>query len=751
MSANLFIATVLLIGASGLVAQGLLLRELLVSFYGNELTLGIGLANWVALEALGVYLIGRYMDVARDKLKPFILLQIAFSFFLPASIYLARSFHSLQGIPFGEGVGLPTVFAVSFLVLSLTGFCHGALFSACCKLHSLKSAEAAGSIGRVYALETFGTIAGGVAFTFIFIPYLGPFQAACLVSIFNLFLCFVILRRPLRTALNYFIIAGIVLCLWAIGNSGLLENASLKNRWGRLEILSSRNSAYGNIAVAKQREQFTFYYNGLPVVVTPNPNRQFVEEFGNIPLLFHPAPKKVLVIGAGAGGLLNEIEKHQVSGIDYAELDPMLIRMINDYPTSLTRAELSDKRLKVINTDGRLFLKETDERYDCILVGLSSPSDLASNRIFTQEFFALAGQRLRGGGIFSLWLPGSLTYLSDDLAGINASINAALCASFRYVRLVPGEYNIFLASDSDALTKVTAAGLSAEIEGRRIKTAALVPGYLEYRLNDVWQDWFTANETRVPKMVNQDMRPSAVYRMLVYSNNKFSSKVAQALRAFEKMRLAPLLAVLAALTFVTVVFARIRRPARAPTAICIFTTGFFSMLVNLILLFTYQTHFGSLYHKLAILITIFMAGIGAGGIWASGCLGKVKKPGFVFACLELGIAVFALFAAGVVFRVGQLGSFAETALFLSLFGCGLLTGFEFPFAAKLIEDKDKAGGVSGLLYAADLLGGWFAGIFGGVIMLPVLGVLNCCVLIAAFKLSSLTVFLVSGRKTGDEN
>ncbi len=49
-------ASLLIMGLSGIIAQILLLRELLVSFYGNELTLGIILANWLLLEAFGFLL-----------------------------------------------------------------------------------------------------------------------------------------------------------------------------------------------------------------------------------------------------------------------------------------------------------------------------------------------------------------------------------------------------------------------------------------------------------------------------------------------------------------------------------------------------------------------------------------------------------------------------------------------------------------------------------------------------------------------
>jgi spermidine synthase len=66
-------------GLSGIVAQILFLRELLVSFLGNELTLGIILANWLLLEAIGSFSIGRSVKRIEKKLEVYVSLQLIFS------------------------------------------------------------------------------------------------------------------------------------------------------------------------------------------------------------------------------------------------------------------------------------------------------------------------------------------------------------------------------------------------------------------------------------------------------------------------------------------------------------------------------------------------------------------------------------------------------------------------------------------------------------------------------------------------
>ena len=56
------------------------------------------------------------------------------------------------------------------------------------------------------------------------------------------------------------------------------------------------------------------------------------------------------------------------------------------------------------------------------------------------------------------------------------------------------------------------------------------------------------------------------------------------------------------------------------------------------------------------------------------------------------------------------------------------------------------GFTSGLLYFSDLIGGWLAGVVGAVVFLPILGLINTCIVIVMFKLSSLLLLLTVGKR-----
>lgn len=741
------VLAILVTGLSGIVAQVLLLRELLISFLGNELTLGIILAGWLISEALGVFIIGKIIDRVRNKIDIFVILQLLFSLTLPLSIYLSRTFKSLFGILPGEAIGLLPIFYASFLIILLPGFCHAALFSCGCKIYSLSEKQAVRSIGRIYALEITGTVIGGLVLTYALLPRLNSFQIAFIVSVANFFTAFAFLRYSSGRILKYITLAliGLVIYLSANGSIANIQRLSVERQFKPAEVLAYDNSLYGNVAVIKQEGQYTFFYNGVPAVTVPFPDITFVEEFGNLPLLFQQSPKDVLIISGGAGGLINEILKYPVEKIDYVELDPLIIDMLNKFPSDLIKRELNDKKTNVINTDGRLFIRSTPDRYDLILVGLSTPRDLSTNRLFTSEFFSLIKKRLNPKGILAFCLPGSLTYLSRELRDINACILNALDSNYGHIRIIPGDYNIFLASESKEIMEVTPALITQRIKLFNIKTKFLAaPGYLDYRLNKKWTDWFERSLSGATKKINLDTAPYAVFQMLVLWNKQYSYAISAGLNYLSNLRLwdilIPALIMTSALFYIF--YRKAGRLAKKAIAYSILTTGFSGMLMSLVLIFVFQVYYGYIYHIIGVLISLFMAGCVSGSIFITHYDKAGKNHFNLFVRLEILIIIFSCITAIIINNFPENAHYSSLVVFILSFALGALVGMEFPLAGRIyLPRKEQIGETVGLLYFSDLLGGCIAGVLGGVLLLPVLGLFNACLVIIIFKSSSLFLLL----------
>ena len=106
------------------------MRELLVVFYGNELALGVMLANWLLWTALGASLLGRWAVRSRHPRKLVAGLQTLLAFALPLTLLAVRASKGFcQSIP-GEILGPVPMFLTSCATLSVFCVISGGLFAA---------------------------------------------------------------------------------------------------------------------------------------------------------------------------------------------------------------------------------------------------------------------------------------------------------------------------------------------------------------------------------------------------------------------------------------------------------------------------------------------------------------------------------------------------------------------------------------------------------------------------------------------
>lgn len=756
------ILAVIIIGLSGIIAQILLLRELLITFYGNELSIGIILANWLILEAAGAFFLGRSIERLKRKLELFIGTNIVFSLSFPAAIYAARIIKNILGLTAGEAVGLMPIIFSSFLILFFIGLTHGALFTFGCKIYSLYSKkDDALSVGNVYIYETLGTIIGGIGLTYLLIPYFHSFQIAFAVSFVNILLCIYLLLPSFKDSgiskITIFLSLIIFIILNYILFTGKAENLhrlSIKQQWAKQDIIYYQNSVYGNVAVSKAKEQYTFFSNGIPVITTPTPDIAFVEEFTHLPMLFHPKPVKVLIISGGAGGIINEVLKHpSVDSIYYAELDPLILNAVDKFTTDLTERELEDKKVNIEYIDGRLFVKTSSAKYDIILVGVSNPLDLKSNRLFTKEFFTLARAKLKYNGIFVIGLPGSLSYIGEELRDLNKCVINTLKDSFPYIRIIPGDTNLFLASGQEEITLIDYAELAGRFKQRNLDTKLLSPSYIEYKLAGRWINWFLKSVEGATIKINRDFAPIGMFYSISYWNALFSPYIKNIFKALEGINLKFFFIVFAFLMAVILFFhARLKRTFAIPA--CVLTTGFAGMIFNLVLIFAFQVLYGYVFQWAGLLITFIMAGIAGGAVIMTLFLERIKKGFVPFVGIEASLVLFSGLLPLIFFVIpscaGISAEMLKTIFVLLCFSSGCLIGLEFPLANKIYLKKkyEKSGmadlsGTAGLLYGADLFGGFVGGVAGSVVLFPVLGLFGTCMVVVMLKAVSLIMLCCS--------
>lgn len=736
---------VVISGMLGIFAQIVLLRELLVNFQGNELSLGIILANWLIFEALGAFIAGKVSKKTEKAGAMFAWLQILVALSLTFGILTARASRLIMGLSVGEGLGIDAMFLVSSLALSPVAVLHGASFT----FGSVSYANKTDILGRPYVHENIGTMLGGILVTFLLLPRLNSLDISFLALILAAFVMTIIYKDFIKRffklkVMDKVLVAMMILIPILVAPIySRLDAFSLSFQWQEQNLVSHKNTLYGTISVVERLGEYTFFSDGQPLITTPFPNIIRLEEFVHFAMLSHPKPVSVLVLTGGAGGKIYEILRHpSVQKIDYVELDPMLPQTIKQFSTDLTQFELTNPIVNLHLYDGRHFLNLTQNKYDVSFVGIENPADIQSNRFFTFEFFRDIEDKLNPQGVLAISLPSlPRTQLNvEGLRSLTKTVYKTLREVFTYVRVYPGEStNIFIASNRENILYVDASTMETEIEKRQLDLVLLNKPYIEYRTLDWWRvNFYASIENWELVETNRDFIPHAVFDNMRFFSSMFTPGVSLVLDLAKRYGVI----VLSLIFFVITLFlALFRKKTEVPFAI--FSTGFAGMVLDLALIFAFQAIFGFVFFWMGLLVSVFMAGAALSALFVTRLMKKIKNPLKIFSYLDLAVFMLCLVLPILLMILhvytfeGIYPEFSKLIFLVLSLKCGILVGAQYPLACYVIQSKGKTlSKTVGLLYGLDLLGGWAGGILGSLFFIPLFGIGTTLFILAGIKLCS---------------
>ena len=744
------------LGVSSVMTQLGLMRELLEAFSGNELVLGAILGNWLLLTGLGAGL-GRAASRLRAPASVLVGCQLFIALTPLAQVLLLRALRNVVFIR-GATIGLTeTVLSSLILLLPYCAVSGCLLTLACgilsrvgrdtgatgsdarqevnpetpnCKLKTEKckleisnppslnpqpSTLNQSAIGRVYVADSLGSIVGGALFTFVLIQWFDHFSLLCFPALLNLLLAGLLAWYfGKRTLLGVAAAAG--LWLLALLLAADVDGFSTALQYARQQVVFRGNSPYGRLVVTRSARQLNFIENGVPVFSTHNVEQ--IEETVHYAMAQRPEARRVLLVSGGISGTAREILKYNPLEVTYVELDPLILQVGRQYlPESL-----ADGRIKVVNTDGRLFIKQTAQRFDVIIVAVPDPSTSQLNRFYTAEFFAEAKRALTRQGVLAFSLGHYENYVSPELSRLLATARQTLRQSFTNTLVIPGGRVFFLASDgplhADIAERLAQRGITTQLVNAHYLNAMLAPD----RLADV------RRATEQPAAINRDFSPVLYYYHLVHWLSQF------------KARFGLLAGLLAGLFLACLVLlgrqAVAWRAGAAAGSLVLFASGFAASALEVVLLLGFQILHGTLYRQIGVIVTLFMAGLAVGAHWANR-----RAPGWGrrhLAMLAGAIALLAALLPLLLSGLGRLGNAAGAALGaqagipLLTFLLAALVGMQFPLASRL-EGQDPAA-TAARLYTADFLGACLGAFLASTLLLPLLGVSATCLLTAGLNL-----------------
>ena len=172
------------------------------------------------------------------------------------------------------------------------------------------------------------------------------------------------------------------------GQRFLISRTLFRQKTDFQELAIHETPAFGRIltldGVCQTTEKDEFFYH---------------EMMTHPPILAHGQVRKVLIIGGGDGGILEEALKHQtVEKITLVEIDPAVIELTKTYIPSIPGRAFEDPRTDLVIGDGVKFVEQCQEKYDLVIVDSTDPIGPAEV-LFHADFYGMCKRCLTERGI----------------------------------------------------------------------------------------------------------------------------------------------------------------------------------------------------------------------------------------------------------------------------------------------------------------------------------------------------------------
>lgn len=157
-------------------------------------------------------------------------------------------------------------------------------------------------------------------------------------------------------------------------------------RWGITGILHQETTPFQKLEVVETSELGKALILDGALQISERDEFIYHEMIAHIPMLSHPNPQRVLIIGGGDGGTLREVVRYsELRSVDMVEIDERVIEASKRFFPHVA-AGFADERLNLYIADGIEFARGNNGPYDIIIVDSSDPVGPAE-QLFTAGFY----------------------------------------------------------------------------------------------------------------------------------------------------------------------------------------------------------------------------------------------------------------------------------------------------------------------------------------------------------------------------
>jgi spermidine synthase len=400
-------------GLTSLAYQVIWTRILAIFFEATTYAFNLILCTFLLGLATGSYLIATVINRRANWLLIAAALEGAIAVMAVLSIVAIGRLHDLVGalsrLPLAEHLvsGEQRATAVmAFVTMFPTTVLLGAAFPVIMKLYAADGSGA--RLGRAYAANVCGSIAGSWAAGFVLIPLLGTQRSLILLATAGAVVAAGLLRAAAPDRFRVLAPAGAALfALLAFLTPSIY--GPVFARFGD-RVLWYEEGLEQTVTILQGPEQRRMFLNGWHQANDTPGMVQFHSLLGELPVLLQPgqpgaAPRQrdVLVIGLGGGATAGAAAAFPNTSLDVVELSASVVRGAR-YFDHVNGGVVTSPAVRLRTDDGRNYLALTSKRYDVVMADVIRPQHAGSAALYSLEYYTLARQALKEDGVMIQWI-----------------------------------------------------------------------------------------------------------------------------------------------------------------------------------------------------------------------------------------------------------------------------------------------------------------------------------------------------------
>ena len=746
-------------GLFSIAAQTLLFREFVTTFEGNDISVGIFFGSWFLWIGLGAMLVRKAQAITEKLLEWVEFLFLAYLPVFVLQVILILQARQIAGIESYTLWSIRDILFVSAIVNAPISLVTGMLFPIVCRWMESGSVSQGRQlpVSHVYMLEAAGSFAGGIGATIMLAFGVSSARIFLLLALILSIAVFLVrlagifvpdTRRAAGLAGRFIacalsLLVPVAVCLLLVrGYDETLMNRMRVVKWTKLlpkeALTGSFQTAQAEYLYGTYRGQWVAIREGS--VAEALPDESSAGRIAAITLCQKPDARNVLVIGSGLGLCRELLQLPQIRNVTWTHCDSQYVQKVNKYiPSEL---KITDDRFETSAGDVRTLLAGKHEYFDIVILNLPEATSSVLNRYYTLEFYRQIKGALRPDGVLAVRTAGGENIMGTELVNLGASTKLTLQKVFSQTVLAPGEETWFIASDSASITgepgTLRDRFASINDSGRIFNPEALLSVYLPDRATAAVKSYEGAD---LPQnhLINRDSKPlTHLYSLLLaakQSGAPASRLIKHLVLAGPLAFLIPVLVIVILRIIYIIKSAPEGRASSFDGSFLVFSTGAVGIGAVIVLMYLYQTRFGSLYLHIGIVSSLFMAGLTAGAVSIRYFMSQ-EKTGRNERLLLLVIFVHSLLLCAVAFWPDDWWSQVTFAIAFVL--CGLCTGCYFPIAAGQLADSGfKTGHAGSILETSDHIGAAAGGAVASLALVPVLGAKMALLVSVIFILANL--------------